>query len=636
MFSAVNTEQGFQRSFMDIYKIVVLILVFSVLKASSQNDSNLEDTADVTTLSAVSFMPPTTILTSLTKTKNAFTDSSETVITDKKEEYQLSSSGLESSSELSTPKEDLSEKITSDVEVSSESARGDRDKDQVSQHDNEEESSETTKSVEEESPVTISNVEISLENTTSKASEISRETEEPSNKTILQMEEYTEIASLDEEESSKTTASLEESSNLTTPNQEKSSEITITMEESSEVTISSQEKSSKKIATLEESSELTTPSQEKSPEITAAPEEYTEMTTSNKEESSEMTATREESSNSTRPNHEESSDSPKSDQEGSNDSGITTSNRISSENIVSNLEESPEVTSSSLEKSSSESGESSKEASEITTSNLEVIETTTSKQEEPSGLSLTTTLLLPTETTEKTTQTETTTKPSNTETSTTNNSDIKELSTDGIYVQVLGKSGKFVIGRTKNPQNDPNKLMVTFDSIQEKDSNGNNVGTSGRFKHIFNNFAGQKFDISELTDDTYQNLAVKRLDCTAYLDTVGARLAVQIYLFREEGSVSQGDEESRVSKGTLKFNVFIENWKFCGSDGMECRKGKKSEIGEFIDFALSIKGSKPPNNKINKRTNAQEFDMGGSASVVLFKQVTFNSLRIFKAVKFWC
>lgn len=203
-------------------------------------------------------------------------------------------------------------------------------------------------------------------------------------------------------------------------------------------------------------------------------------------------------------------------------------------------------------------------------------------------------------------------------------------------MQVLGKSGKFVIGRTKNPQNDPNKLMVTFDSIQEKDSNGNNVGTSGRFKHIFNNFAGQKFDISELTDDTYQNLAVKRLDCTAYLDTVGARLAVQIYLFREEGSVSQGDEESRVSKGTLKFNVFIENWKFCGSDGMECRKGKKSEFGEFIDFALSIKGSKPPNNKINKRTNAQEFDMGGSASVVLFKQVTFNSLRIFKAVKFWC
>lgn len=636
MFSAVNTEQGFQRSFMDIYKIVVLILVFSVLKASSQNDSNLEDTADVTTLSAVSFMPPTTILTSLTKTTNAFTDSSETVITDKKEEYQLSSSGLESSSELSTPKEDLSEKITSDVEVSSESARGDRDKDQVSQHDNEEESSETTKSVEEESPVTISNVEISLENTASKASEITREMEEPSNKTILQMEEYTEIASLDEEESSKTTASLEESSNLTTPNQEKSSEITITMEESSEVTISSQEKSSKKIATLEESSELTTPSQEKSPEITAAPEEYTEMTTSNQEESSEMTATREESSNSTRRNHEESSDSPKSDQEGSNDSGITTSNRISSENIVSNLEESPEVTSSSLEKSSSESGESSKEASEITTSNLEVIETTTSKQEEPSGLSLTTTLLLPTETTEKTTQTETTTKPSNTETSTTNNSDIKELSTDGIYVQVLGKSGKFVIGRTKNPQNDPNKLMVTFDSIQEKDSNGNNVGTSGRFKHIFNNFAGQKFDISELTDDTYQNLAVKRLDCTAYLDTVGARLAVQIYLFREEGSVSQGDEESRVSKGTLKFNVFIENWKFCGSDGMECRKGKKSEFGEFIDFALSIKGSKPPNNKINKRTNAQEFDMGGSASVVLFKQVTFNSLRIFKAVKFWC
>lgn len=198
----------------------------------------------------------------------------------------------------------------------------------------------------------------------------------------------------------------------------------------------------------------------------------------------------------------------------------------------------------------------------------------------------------------------------------------KDLSTDGIYVRVLKKSGKFVMGRTKNPQNDRSKLMVTLDSIQEKDSTGNNVGTSGRLKHSFNNFAGQKFNTSELTDDKYQNLAVKRLDFTTYLDSVEASLTVQIFLFREIGTVIQGDEVSHVSKGTLKFNIIIENWKFCGSNGVECRKGKQLEYGEFIDFTMSIKGSKVATKKDkSKRTSAKEFYLGGNSSVVLSEKV---------------
>lgn len=202
----------------------------------------------------------------------------------------------------------------------------------------------------------------------------------------------------------------------------------------------------------------------------------------------------------------------------------------------------------------------------------------------------------------------------------------KDLSTDGIYVRVLKKSGKFVMGRTKNPQNDRSKLMVTLDSIQEKDSTGNNVGTSGRLKHSFNNFAGQKFNTSELTNDKYQNLAVKRLDCTTYLDSVEASLTVQIFLFREIGTVIQGDEVSHVSKGTLKFNIIIENWKFCGSNGVECRKRKQLEYGEFIDFTMSIKGSKVATKKDkSKRTSAKEFYLGGNSSVVLSEKVLYNN-----------
>ncbi|XP_062566808.1 uncharacterized protein LOC134229105 [Saccostrea cucullata] len=202
-----------------------------------------------------------------------------------------------------------------------------------------------------------------------------------------------------------------------------------------------------------------------------------------------------------------------------------------------------------------------------------------------------------------------------------------ELSEEGVYVRVLGQSGKILMGRTRNPAEDPNGIKVTFDAIQETDKDGKAIGTSGRVKHSFNTFASQKFTVSDITDDVYQNLTAKRLDFVASLASVGATLTVQIYLFSEEGNITQSDEVTQVSKGTLKFNIIIENWTFCGTNGEECRQGQTLNEGEFIDFTISIKGKKSASKKQGgkKRTNAQEFDLGGEASVVLSGKARYDN-----------
>ena len=200
-----------------------------------------------------------------------------------------------------------------------------------------------------------------------------------------------------------------------------------------------------------------------------------------------------------------------------------------------------------------------------------------------------------------------------------------EISTGGVFVRVLGQSGKILMGRTRNPSEDPNRLMVDFDAISELDKDGNVIGKSGRVKHSFNTFAKQSFTFSNITDDKYQNLSAKRLDFVANITSVGAILTVQMYLFEEEGNITQGDEVSQVSEGTLKFNIVIENWSFCGPNGDTCKQGQTNYEGQFIDFIIAIKGKKAGQKRSGgekRRTNAQEYDMGGDATVVLSGKVT--------------
>jgi hypothetical protein len=156
-----------------------------------------------------------------------------------------------------------------------------------------------------------------------------------------------------------------------------------------------------------------------------------------------------------------------------------------------------------------------------------------------------------------------------------------------VYVKVRGQSGKIVIGKSENPDSDPKSVVVNFDSIQEKDVGDNIVGKSGSAadKHSFNTFANQDFTVGAIEDATYQDIAAKMFNFTSTIN--GAELAVDVYIFTEGGNITLDGEVTPVKEGNVKFNIMIQNWDFCGSAGVDCKKGQgPSQTDEVRGFCL--------------------------------------------------
>lgn len=198
----------------------------------------------------------------------------------------------------------------------------------------------------------------------------------------------------------------------------------------------------------------------------------------------------------------------------------------------------------------------------------------------------------------------------------------EEVTAEGVSVKIQGQSGGMTIGRTENPDQDKNAVKIKFDAIQERDSSGNIVGASGNNKHSYNNFAQLAFEISSLQDTDYENLTAKRINFTASIPAVSATLRVQTYIFTESGNITVDGETTEVEKGTVKFNIILDGWKFC--TGSNCMKGGTEEFGAYVDLTISIKGKGTPSRKTgnNKRTDGEEYDLGGEASVALSKKIT--------------
>ena len=200
-----------------------------------------------------------------------------------------------------------------------------------------------------------------------------------------------------------------------------------------------------------------------------------------------------------------------------------------------------------------------------------------------------------------------------------------DLKVGEITAKILGRSGKMTNGRGANPDNDADRIQVTFDEIKEIDSNGTAVGISGASKHTFNTFASLEFNFSSIRDDTFGGLSAKRVDFSASIGSVSALLTVNVYIFKEKGEINVDGEKSSVEIGSVKFNIQIVGWDFCGNPGITCDKGGKDEIGDGIQFVISVKGKgsaqRRPDNDRNKRTDGDEYDMGGNAALILSKKV---------------
>lgn len=201
------------------------------------------------------------------------------------------------------------------------------------------------------------------------------------------------------------------------------------------------------------------------------------------------------------------------------------------------------------------------------------------------------------------------------------------ISGAGVYVKVLGQSGKIMMSRSENIQSDENRVTVEMDEIKETDMSGNPVGAGGApaTKHSFNTFANQEFEYSEVGNGEFENISAKTFNFSATIDN-GAKLLVDVFIFTENGTYSLNGENTTVSEGTVKFNIHIENWTFCGA-GVTCSKGSTTEIGKYIDFTIAIKGKgASPQKKTSggKKTTADEYDLGSGSSVIISDKVQYD------------
>lgn len=163
------------------------------------------------------------------------------------------------------------------------------------------------------------------------------------------------------------------------------------------------------------------------------------------------------------------------------------------------------------------------------------------------------------------------------------------------------------------------------------------VGASGRKKHSINTFAREQFTFtSSGAQAKYQNISVKHTQFEAKISGPGAKLIVDIYIFKGSGNVTTSQNESlEVKPGTIKFNIRLEDWAFCGANDT-CKKGKGDEVGTQVEFGIEIKGRGAPKMKGKARGKGRKLktmDLGGAdctlsgvVSAIVFSRLLLNSV----------
>ncbi|XP_048590331.1 skeletal aspartic acid-rich protein 2 [Nematostella vectensis] len=160
------------------------------------------------------------------------------------------------------------------------------------------------------------------------------------------------------------------------------------------------------------------------------------------------------------------------------------------------------------------------------------------------------------------------------------------LLSNGVGLKIQSTSGKMILySEAKFPLQSP-AATITFEALKEVDGDGNEVGKDdGNQKHAFDNFAAQDFETSNTVDVVYQGIKAVAFKFTTKITSVDATFTIQVRIFKESGSYVWGDEEIEVKQGTMKFNILVNGWKFCGDSGASCRR---NETGSHLDSKFCV------------------------------------------------
>lgn len=161
----------------------------------------------------------------------------------------------------------------------------------------------------------------------------------------------------------------------------------------------------------------------------------------------------------------------------------------------------------------------------------------------------------------------------------------RKLSSGEFSANVKGNSGKVeFVRRGSDRRFDFSKAFtLEVDYVIQRDKDNKDVGKA------VNNLASQVFSFSDLDEDTvYQNISAVNLNLDSYLTAAQATLKLEIYIFKDDGNVTFGDEIFQVQNGTLKLLIKLENYTFCEGSAVPsiC---KKDDIGKYVDVAIVVK-----------------------------------------------
>ena len=130
----------------------------------------------------------------------------------------------------------------------------------------------------------------------------------------------------------------------------------------------------------------------------------------------------------------------------------------------------------------------------------------------------------------------------------------RKLSSGDFSANVKGNSGKveFVRRGSDGRFNFAKAFTLEVDYVIQKDKDNGDVGKA------VNNLASQVFSFSDLDEDAvYQNISAVNLNLDSYLTAADATLKLEIYIFKEAGNVTFGDEIFQVQNGTLKLLIKV-------------------------------------------------------------------------------
>lgn len=157
----------------------------------------------------------------------------------------------------------------------------------------------------------------------------------------------------------------------------------------------------------------------------------------------------------------------------------------------------------------------------------------------------------------------------------------KKISMNGMTVDVLRQSGTMKFYK----DNEADGIVLSFDGIYEKTSDGVDIT-----RHSFNNFALLNFTISGVALTTFAKFYIS---ADIIVDSLPVTLTIHVYHVLNEMNVKVAGGAVKVYPGDNMLDVVIKNWPFCGRNSVSCLEG---QTGAFLDFDLSVSGSKAPDS----------------------------------------